>query len=143
MNQSRIRPQLRRIAGVTLVELMVVVLIIGMLAAIAYPGYRNQVVRTQRGAAKACLAQYAQLLERYYTTNLRYTGAGALVPGCASEGGMPENYAFSVDTLSATTYRVVATPTVAFAARDHQCGALRINQRGQKTVSSGDPETCW
>lgn len=143
MNERKPDSSLARAAGFTLVELMVVVLVISILAAVAYPGYRNQVVKTHRSAAKACLMQYSQLVERYYTTNLTYVDADDLEPGCADEADVVNNYVFTADTLTATTYRVVATPTEAFAARDTQCGALRINQAGQRTVSSGTPEDCW
>ena len=138
-----------RNAGFTLVELMVVVLIVAILAAVAYPGYRNQVVKTHRGAAKACLAQYVQLLERYYTTELTYdyvtntADVNPVPPGCTAEDTMPANYAFSVDQLTATTFRVIATPTTAFDARDRQCGALRLDQAGVKSVSSGTLADCW
>ena len=129
-------------AGFTLVELMVVVLIVAVLAAIAYPGYRSHVVKTQRGAAKACLAQYAAFMERRYTTELTYTGA---VPDldCAVEGNMEQNYAFTVPNPTATTYTATATPTTAFAARDTQCGTLTLTQAGVRNVSTGNTEDCW
>jgi type IV pilus assembly protein PilE len=134
----------RRAAGVTLVELMVVLLIVAMLAAIAYPGYRSHVVKTQRAAAKGCLLQYAALMERYYTTQLTYIDADDLaVPGCASEGNMPLNYTFSLAGLSATAYTARAVPTTAFAARDTQCGTLTLNQAGVRGVSSGTLTDCW
>jgi type IV pilus assembly protein PilE len=129
----------------TLVELMVVVLIISVLAAIAVPGYRSHVVKTQRGAAKACLAQYVQLLERYYTTRLTYVGAGALdAPGCADEGDMPANYTFTlVGAPTALGFTAQAVPSDTFAARDTQCGTLTLNQAGERGVSSGTLANCW
>lgn len=130
--------------GFTLVELMVVVLVVAVLSAIAIPGYRGHVVKTHRGAAQACLAQYVQLVERLYTTELTYANAGDLdPPGCATEGNMGNNYAFSVTDETASAYVVRATPTEAFAARDTRCGALTLNQRGEKGVVSGEVNECW
>lgn len=131
-------------AGFTLVELMVVVLVIAMLSAIAIPGYRSQVVKTQRAAAGACLVQFQHLVERLYTTELSYAAAGALTPpGCASEDGMDDRYTFTVTGETATAYTVRATPTDTFAPRDTRCGTLTINQQGVRGVTSGNRDECW
>lgn len=142
MNTTTSEAAPQRSAGFTLVELMVVVTIVAILGAIAYPGYRSHVVKTQRSAAKACVAQYAQFMERYYTTRLTYVDA-APVLGCASEGNMALNYAFSVTGVAATAYTAQAVPTTAFAARDTQCGTLTLNQMGVRGVSSGSVADCW
>lgn len=131
-----------RARGFNLVELMVTVAIVALLAAIAYPGYRAHVVKTQRGAAQACLAQYAAQMERHYTTSMTYATPPS-APGCAVEGNMPDNYTFSVINVTATTYTAQAVPTSGFAARDTQCGTLSMNHLGQKAVSPGDLADCW
>lgn len=132
-----------RAAGFTLVELLVVVTIVAILGAIAYPGYRSHVVKTQRAAAKACLTQYAALLERFYTTSMTYVGAPA-APACATEGSMDLHYTFSTTGLSASGYTVRAVPTASFANRDKDCGTLTLNQAGVKNVLTlGTPDLCW
>ncbi|KXS54006.1 MAG: type IV pilus assembly protein PilE [Marinobacter sp. T13-3] len=62
-------------AGFTLIELMIVVAIIGIIAAIAYPSYQGYVESTRRGDAKGALMQFASAMERYYTQNNTYIGA--------------------------------------------------------------------
>ena len=73
--------------GVTLMELMIVVVIIGILAAIAYPSYRAQVMRSHRSDAKIALERAAQTLERCFT-NSNPKGYGACpAPNAASDNG--------------------------------------------------------
>jgi type IV pilus assembly protein PilE len=63
--------------GVTLIELMVVMAIIGILAAIAYPNYHAYVIKSRRNDAQGALVSFANAMERYYTENYTYTGAAS------------------------------------------------------------------
>lgn len=63
------------VKGFTLIELMIVVAIIGIIAAIAYPSYLEQVKSTRRGDAQGALMSFANAMERYYTQNGSYLGA--------------------------------------------------------------------
>ena len=135
----------RKAKGFTLIELMIVVIIITVLAAIAYPAYINHTVNTRRAAATACLLEFSQFMERYYTTNMRYTGAA--LPGnigCAEE--LAPFYTFGLDGVpDATSYRVRAVPQGQQAARDGaKCGTLSLNQLGQQGATGSDgPTGCW
>ncbi len=58
--------------GVTLIELVVVIVIIGILAAIAIPSYRQYVIRSQRSDAKEAILRLATAQEKFYLQNNRY-----------------------------------------------------------------------
>ncbi|MEQ8515869.1 MAG: type IV pilin protein [Chromatocurvus sp.] len=140
----------RRQAGFTLMELMIVVAIVAILAAIALPAYQNSVTKTWRNKAAACVTEMAQRMERRFTGNMTYegpTGAADQLPpnSCTTEDGMAQYYAFSftVDP-TATAFTLQAVPQGSQAARDGQCGTLTIDQSGNRTASGTGPvELCW
>lgn len=134
----------RKASGFTLIELMIVVIIIAVLAAIAYPAYINHTVNTRRAAATACLTEFSQFMERYYTTNMTYVGAALPATGCANE--LSIFYTFSLaGAPTASAYSVQAVPQGQQAARDGaKCGTLTLNQLGAEGVSgSAGVAECW
>ena len=133
-----------------MIELMIVVAIVAILAAIAYPSYTQHVIKTRRTAAKACLSEYANYMERYYTTNLRYDKDTSSPPvantlpalDCASPQRTGANYSYDLPStsLSVSTYVVQAVPINAQLTRDTKCGTLSLDQTGARSPTV---EGCW
>lgn len=153
MNTGKVRNPAHRSRGFTLIELLVVVAIIAILAAMATTAYRSQVTKATRAQAKACLTQYAQAMERMYTTRqtydwTSYTGGAEPVLACASESNMAARYTIRVliANVTASTYRATAVPTTAWSPRDTRCGTLTLNQTGARGAGSNtaaDISYCW
>ena len=136
--------------GFTLIELMIVVAIIGVIAAVAYPSYVQHVLKTRRGAAAACLSELAQHMERQYTTSMTYMPGGvATLPAipCIAESAASYGFGFNVAGTTATLFLLEATPAGAQVA-DTKCATLSLNSLGEKGISAtgagtGPVAACW
>lgn len=131
--------------GFTLVELMIVVAIVAILAAIANAAYGFAVVKSRRASAKGCVMEGSQYMERYYTTKLTYndtvTPAPPVLPGCSND--VTQYYTLGIAS-TAITYTVTAVPIGAQLTADTKCGTLTINQTGTRTKSgTGTLAECW
>lgn len=130
----------QRSKGFTLIELMIVVVIIGIIAAIAYPSYIENVRETRRATAKGALLELASYMERYYTENFTYAGASLPFDESPKSGDGTKYYDLSIAASGATSYRLAATPKN--AQSDDRCKTLTVNHRGeQKTTSNAND--CW
>ena len=119
--------------GFTLIEIMIVVAVIGILAAIAFPSYSRYVDRSAIADGKSLLLSAAQQMERCFTRENTYTGCDG-VDERLSDGRF---YAIDVGDPTTTTYSISAlaqrTPP-----RPETCRTLTLNQRGVT-----GPEGCW
>lgn len=132
--QSKRQPK-----GFTLIELMIVMVIIGILGAIAYPAYSNHLQKSRRVDAQAALLELAQYMERYYTTNGTYVGA--VLPFTASpKDDATKYYNLSVTGVAANAYTLSGVPISTTSQATESCGTLTLSQTGAKTPTTAG---CW
>jgi type IV pilus assembly protein PilE len=146
--------------GVTLIELMITVVVVAILAAVAYPSYQDYVLRANRAAAQSVLMEAAQLLERNYTTSNCYhqteaddcgtarasnacVGAGtevSLAGLCSAPKEGTARYNISFGFILSQSFVLQAVPI----GTDALCGTLTLSNTGEKGEGgTGTVADCW
>ncbi|MEX2496951.1 MAG: type IV pilin protein [Woeseia sp.] len=138
-NNSNGRPG--GMSGITLIELLIVVVIVGILASIAYPSFQEQVRKTRRADGKAMLMQTAQQLERCYTRFASYDDAGC---GVALPLDSEEGWYEVTGAVNASTFTLNASPQDD-QVKDAKCGVLRLTSTGLQGSQNADADAndCW
>lgn len=128
-------------AGFTLVELMVVVAIVGILAAIAIPSYQQYVLKSRRAEAQSYLHQLALKQEQYWARHQKYaeTKTELAETGVVND---TEYYVFDVVAGSnpASSYTLKADAQGSQLRDESQCLSLTMDQSGSK---NGGDMSCW
>ncbi len=153
-------PSQRQPGGFTLIELMIVVAIVGILAAIAYPSFMDSIRKSRRSDAFAALSAVQQAQERLRSNQSSYASSVTALPTANPPGlGLGANstkgyYAISIDsnTATATGYTATAAAVAGTSqASDGNCQSLSVRvDRGNIDYGAGtgspnwaDPHRCW
>lgn len=145
----------KRSRGFSLIEIMTVVVIIGVLAAVAFPSYTNHVRKTTRTEAKTRLLQIAQLEERNFTEKNSYTTNIAGLLGVAgtvySSPNNATNSGYQITAAAGTgagqtianSFVLTAVPQGSQTA-DTECGNLKLLHTGKREITgTGTTAKCW
>lgn len=141
----------RRDRGVTLLELLVTLAVIGLLGSIAYPTYRAQLLRAHRSEAIEALLAAAAAQERHFLAQGRYAGgfdatdASALPLPAITRGG---RYRLQVQLPGPADYVINATPRRGSGQEDdRRCSEWSVHADGRRSArdAQGADSTaaCW
>lgn len=129
--------------GFSLLEMLIVLIIIGILSAIAIPLYYSHIVHERRLEAAMTLEKLAVALEQYDTIHNTYKNASLV------ELGFPEkiadnHYQLMITSTTDSSYNLQATPLAEQAEKDNTCATLTLNSLGEKGITgSGKLNDCW
>jgi len=144
-----------RQCGMTLIELVVVVMIVGILAAVAIPSYRNYVIRSQRVDAKDALLVIATAQEKHYLQCNTYATDIAAATDCAAgelQGTANSKNGWYTITLPMVADATAFSVTITADAGDNQaqdlaCQSFTVTSAGVRTAADdgGNDNTaeCW
>ncbi len=141
---------MKKQCGFNLIELMIVVAIVAIIAAIAYPSYLEQMRKTRRADCSGALTSLGSAMERFFTVNNTYQGAGAgggdtgtptiFAATCPVDGGAA-TYNLTIQAATGSTYNVQAAP-VGQQVSD-KCGTLTFTNTGLKGVAGAHAGVTW
>lgn len=125
---------LKQNKGFTLIEMLIVIAIIGVLASIAIPSYKNYMYTSRRAEGKTDLLKIQLGMEKWRANNNTY-------PSALSDAGFTDNssyYNYAISGNTSSAYLLTATAQSSQTG-DSGCTSLTLDQSGTKTPASG----CW
>lgn len=139
MHVSAYRPTGKTCRGFTLIEVIVVMTMIAILAAIAIPNYGDYVLRSHRSSAQSFVSDVASRQAQFFLDRRAYSATVAAL-NMAAPAELATRYAFAINVVAGPPpgFQVTATP-IGPQVGD-RCGVLTINQAGAKGAAGA---RCW
>lgn len=132
--------------GFSLIELMIVVAVIGILAAVAYPAYQDYVIRAKRGEAMNALAELRIAQEKWRANNTNFvTSTASLGSLSIATSTVDGNYDLTLlePTGSQVGFLAIASPAVGSTqVNDTTCGAFAVDRNGPWETGYASSD-CW
>lgn len=132
-----------KMRGVTLIELMIVVALLGIIVAFGYPSYRDQVMKSRRAEGMGELLELADRLERYYSDKGTYDGVTAadIFHASTAKG----YYTLAIVDAETDDIKFAVTATPKNGQEKDKCHTFKLTSLGDKTVSGGSlpADECW
>lgn len=143
--------RIRRAAGITLIELMIVVVVVAILGVLALPSYRKYTMRAHRTEAKSALLRLQTQQERWYLQHNTYTDDPEALgfPDGLSENGV---YVISIEPLDGDLgagYKAIARPRPgggtngASMVDDEECAEFSVTSEGLRQAAPDPHGRCW
>jgi type IV pilus assembly protein PilE len=135
--------------GITLLELLVALVIVGIIAALALPGYRQQMIRVHRTEAMIALLELQNAEEKYFLRNNVYAADITAAPPAGlglATASSSNRYVLSIAVaIDGQSFIATATPTPEGGqSADRECLALSIDARGRRAASgTREARHCW
>ena len=129
------------VSGMTLIELLIVVAIVGILAAIAGPAWNDQVIKSRRADARNTLLAAQIEQEQYRANNLTYATSMSAMGMGSFDSTSRDYYRVEVVSADATSFLITATPN-GNQANDSTCNIFAVRQTGPEH-SGYAALSCW
>ncbi len=131
-----------RLKGMTLIELLIAVVIVGIIAAIAYPSYTNHVIKSHRTVALSDISRIQLELETSYDEGYDWSHiiSGGSCVICDSDS---ERFTFSVASSATMAYTITATAKSDLGQNNDSCFPSGVSILTLDATNVEYPDDCW
>jgi len=130
--------------GMTLIELMIVIAVLGIVVALGYPSYRDQVIKARRADGMAYLLDIADREERHYSDTGAYTTTITELGYTDDLSPEGEHYKATITSADTSMLYTISVAPQGAQASDTKCGTYTLTSLGVKSVSgSSGLDRCW
>ncbi|MGI9897599.1 type IV pilin protein [Vibrio natriegens] len=131
-----------RLSGMTLIELLIAVVIVGIISAIAYPSYTNHVIKSHRTVALSDISRIQLALETSYDGGYDWS---SIISGgnCSICDSANDRFTFSIVSSATTAYTITATAKSDLGQDEDSCFPSGVNVLKLTATNVESPSTCW